>query len=185
MHVGTKSVLFGAHCFLIHPFYVAKAWKQLHKELPDIYEKPNFQHYIAFFVHDLGYIGKPNMDGPEGEDHVWLGAKLMGRWFGKEWAEFCLYHSRFWCKKFNRHFSKLCVADKLSVTLEPRWLYLARVKWSGEVWEYMKLADNGKYDNMNLGTGNILEWYRTVMEYLKRWVDEHKDMKEDEWTGVK
>jgi len=22
--------------------------------------------WVAFFVHDLGYIGKPNMDGPEG-----------------------------------------------------------------------------------------------------------------------
>jgi hypothetical protein len=22
--------------------------------------------WIAFFVHDLGYLGKPNMDGPEG-----------------------------------------------------------------------------------------------------------------------
>jgi hypothetical protein len=26
MRVGTKSVLFGAHCFFIHPFFVAVGW---------------------------------------------------------------------------------------------------------------------------------------------------------------
>jgi hypothetical protein len=26
MRVGTKSVLFGVHCFLIHPFFIAAGW---------------------------------------------------------------------------------------------------------------------------------------------------------------
>ena len=71
MKIGTKSVLFGAHCFLIHPIFVALAWIKLYGFPFD----PRI--WIAFFVHDLGYIGKPNMDGVEGETHVELGANIM------------------------------------------------------------------------------------------------------------
>ena len=69
MTVGTKSVLFGAHQFLIHPWFVAWGWWTLYGFPLD----PRL--WVAFFVHDLGYIGKPNMDGPEGETHPLLGAK--------------------------------------------------------------------------------------------------------------
>jgi hypothetical protein len=34
------------------------------------------------FLHDLGYIQKENMDGPEGEEHVHLGSTIMGLIFG-------------------------------------------------------------------------------------------------------
>jgi len=71
MKIGTKSILFGAHQFLLHPVFVAWAWIQLYGFPWD----PRV--WIAFFVHDLGYWGKPNMDGPEGETHVELGARIM------------------------------------------------------------------------------------------------------------
>ena len=71
MRVGTKSVLFGAHCFFLHPWFVALAWWQLFGFPWD----PRL--WVAFFVHDLGYLGKPNMDGPEGETHPELGATIM------------------------------------------------------------------------------------------------------------
>ncbi len=29
MKVGTKSVIGGAHCFLLHPFFVAWGWNRL------------------------------------------------------------------------------------------------------------------------------------------------------------
>ena len=74
MKTGTKSVLFGAHCFFLHPWFVAWAWIKLYGFPLDL------RIWIAFFVHDLGYLGKPNMDGPEGEAHVELGAKIM-HWF--------------------------------------------------------------------------------------------------------
>ncbi len=78
MRVGTKSVLFGAHCWCLHPWFVAWAWWRLYGFPWD----PRL--WLAFFVHDLGYIGKPNMDGVEGETHPELGARLMaifdGRW---------------------------------------------------------------------------------------------------------
>jgi len=77
MKIGTKSVLFGAHQFLIHPLFVALAWWQLYGFPWD----PRL--WVAFFVHDLGYLGKPNMDGPEGESHPWLGARIMGLLFDR------------------------------------------------------------------------------------------------------
>ena len=84
MKVGTKSVLFGAHQFLIHPWFVAYSWWKLYGFPFD----PRL--WIAFFTHDLGYLGKPNMDGPEGEKHPYFAARLMGCLFGIEWYDFCL-----------------------------------------------------------------------------------------------
>ena len=78
MKIGTKSVLFGAHCWCIHPFFVAAAWSKLYGFPKD------YRLWAAFFVHDLGYIGKPNIDGPEGETHVELGAKIMHRFDGPQ-----------------------------------------------------------------------------------------------------
>jgi len=86
MTIGTRSVLYGAHCFFIHPFFVALGWWKLYGFPWD----PRL--WVAFFVHDLGYLGKPNIDGPEGQDHVFLGAKILGWLFdwearksGPEW----------------------------------------------------------------------------------------------------
>ncbi len=78
MNIGTKSVLFGAHCFVIHPLFVALAWWRLYGFPFD----PRL--WVAFFVHDLGYLGKTDMDGEEGEEHPWLGAAIMGRLFDRE-----------------------------------------------------------------------------------------------------
>jgi hypothetical protein len=183
MKVGTKSVLFGAHCFFIHPIFLLISWIKLYGFPFD----PRL--WIAFFVHDLGYWGKPNMDGAEGETHVELGAKIMGI-FGKKWADFSRYHSRFYAKKDGVHYSKLCVADKLAICLEPNWLYLPRVILSKEIYEYMKLAENrsvhgeprNKYESMMLATNTQNDWFIAVKSYLKIWVDEHKDFKEDTWT---
>ena len=44
--------------------------------------------WFAFWLRDVGYVDKPNMDGAEGETHVELGAKIMGLLFGKTWAAF-------------------------------------------------------------------------------------------------
>jgi hypothetical protein len=182
MRVGTKSILFGAHCFLLHPWFVAAAWRRL-------YGFPWDPHlWLAFGLHDLGYWGKPNMDGPEGERHVEWGAGIMGRWFGPEWRDFCLYHSRFYAKRDGKPFSRLCVADKLSIALTPAWLYLPMVRWTGEIREYMALAKmriamgEPQYASMQLTTSTEHRWYADVQEYLRRWVAEHRDGREDIWT---
>lgn len=207
MKVGTKSVLFGAHQFLLHPLFVAAAWTKLYGVPTD----PRL--WAAFFVHDIGYVGKPNMDGAEGEGHVWFGADLMHRWFDRpcspdfldsrhkhflcedcnRWLFFCLYHSRFFAKRDNHAFSRLCVADKLSVALEPWWLYLPRIILSGEIHEYMALAGgkgnskykgqpNSKYVSMQIETGTVRGWHRGMTSYLRDWAETHRDGRDDTWT---
>ena len=186
MKVGTRSVLYGVHCFLIHPVFVAMAWIKLYGFPWDV------RIWLAFFVHDLGYWGKPNMDGPEGETHVELGAKIMGL-FGKEWADFSRYHSRFYAKKDGVLYSKLCVADKLSICMEPYWLYITRARLSGEIHEYMARAglkskfsaeSLNKYEHMMLATETRRAWFEAMTSYLRRWVVEHKSVKEDKWTKI-
>ena len=86
MKVGTKSLLFGAHNIFIHPFLVFIAWWRLYGFPAD----PRL--WVAFIVHDWGYLGKPNMDGPEGETHVELGARIM-RIFGRRWEEFTVSYT--------------------------------------------------------------------------------------------
>ena len=71
MKIGTKTILFGVHQFAIHPWFVAWAWWRLYSFPWD----PRL--WVAFFVHDLGYWGKPNMDGLEGERHPEFGARVM------------------------------------------------------------------------------------------------------------
>lgn len=190
MRIGTKSILFGAHQFLIHPWFVAWAWWLLYGFPLD----PRL--WVAFICHDLGYWGKPNMDGPEGETHVEFGANLMGRLFGQQWGDLCRYHSRFYAKRDGVPFSRLCVADKLAVAMEPWWLYLPRVILSGEVKEYMALSGYvnneskytgepripGKYDAIKISHGSRREWFKMMTTYLLAWVDEHKDGRVDTWT---
>ena len=180
MNVGTKSILFGAHCWFLHPWFVAWAWWRLYGFPFD----PRL--WAAFFVHDLGYWGKPNMDGPEGETHVELGAWIMSL-FGATWADLSRYHSRFYAKKDGRPFSALCVADKLAIVLTPAWLYLPLARATGEIHEYMELAQQGretggKYQSMLTWSPDQAEWYANVQRYLVSWIEEHKDGRQDTWT---
>src|SRR5688572_8618904 len=70
MKRGTLSVLFGVHQFLWHPITVLRAWRHLYGRWP------KWHWIIAILCHDLGYWGKPNMDGPEGQTHPEAGAEL-------------------------------------------------------------------------------------------------------------
>jgi hypothetical protein len=206
---------------------------------------------VAFFVHDLGYLGKPDMDGEEGERHVILGAKIMQFLFDNKhghcgraecamaagmgypspeqedyqywadmhsdlepdftrdynraialcrarcrdcrqirygWRDFTLLHSRFWAKQMwgGAPPSRLCFADKLAFCLTPRWLYLPMVGWSGEILEYMSRAskeEGSKYASMNLDASTRKAWHESVRIYLLAWIAEHKDGRDDAWTG--
>jgi len=131
MTTGTKSVLFGYHQFLLHPLFVAAAWTKLYGFPFD----PRL--WLAFFVHDLGYWGKPKMDDVDGETHPEFGAKIM-RIFGQKWHDLVLYHSRFYSLKAGRKYSKLCVADKLAYMYYPVWFNVFLVTLSGEGKEYVQ-----------------------------------------------
>ena len=190
MMIGTKSVLFGAHCFFIHPWFVALAWWKLWGFPKDM------RLWFAFFLHDIGYWQKPNMDGPEGETHVELGARIMHRLFDHpvgecrtnfdsychqyqcfsrcwKWHDFCLYHSRYYSKKAGKPFSRLAVADKLSFALTPKWLYMPMVGLTGELKEYMsetKYKDGRENDTPS-------EWYDRVATWVGKWAKEQANAK--------
>lgn len=209
MRVGTKSILFGAHQFAIHPWFVAAAWWQLYGFPFD----PRL--WVAFFIHDLGYIGKPNMDGPEGETHPLLGARIMSRLFDPRemtgdfshvivrpplvkrqtllghWGQFCLLHSRYYAKTLGKQPSRLCIADKLAIALTPTWLYLPLVRATGEIREYMahakhRLIGNAQIsddEKRRLTSGAEHEWYAGVRSYCRRWAIAHADGATDTWTS--
>lgn len=180
MKVGTRSILYGAHCWFIHPFFVFLAWWKLYGFPWD----PRL--WVAFFVHDLGYWGKPNIDGPEGETHVEFGAKIMsifdiGYWIrplglylpSHYWHDLSLYHSRFYAKNNGRQFSRLCVADKLAICLEPWWLYLPRVILSGEVEEF-KAAAQIKYAGEMRRSDSNRAWRQSMVDFLLPWIEANK-----------
>ena len=76
MRMGTRSVLYGAHSLALHWLFLAAAWWKLYGFPWDA------RLWLSFLFHDLGYIGRYSMDGPDGERHVELGAKIMGWLFG-------------------------------------------------------------------------------------------------------
>ncbi len=119
---------------------------------------------------------------PMGNIRLWVRGTIQ-----TEWRDFSLYHSRFLAKAHGKPFSRLCVADKLATCLEPRWLYLARVRATGEVEEYMARAGNqpgSKYreetltpeERNRLDTGDIVSWYEVMTDHLRRWVEANKDV---------
>lgn len=207
--IGTRSILVGAHQFIIHPLLLAIGWYRAfgwgevqigwragvwtngvytrHRYYTAIWDP---KLWIAFFVHDFGYWGKPNMDGPEGETHPEWGAALMRRWFNDAWGDFVLLHSRHYAKTLGRQPSALCFADKWVIVLEPAWLYLPRVFLSGEYWEYREHARKRDADAQGLTPyerrcfrfGSAWDWNRGLRSYMRRWIEEHKDGKQDQWT---
>jgi len=192
MTIGTKSVLYGAHCFFLHPWFVAAAWWKLFGFPFD----PRL--WVAFFVHDLGYLGQPNMDGPEGELHPFLGANVMSLLFDKgdfwdndrefdpdsTWYQFCLFHSRYLCKQLGGKPSRLCSADKLATALIPWWLYLPMVTATGEIHEYLKNAQVADSAHWKPTGYDKRRWFKQLQEYMREWVKTHVNGTEDTWTSA-
>ncbi len=186
MNVGTKSVLFGVHCILIHPFFVAFAWWKMFAFPWDV------RLWLAFFLHDIGYLGKRDMDGNEGEQHVVLGGRVMGWLFGRDWRDFTLCHSRHWAKRVGKPYSKLCLADKLAFIVTPTWLYLPMARMSGELHEYMRVASSrqvcGNVTNSELSLLKSRDpgvWLEGIKLYTRRWVEQHRYGVRDHWTVLR
>lgn len=186
MRIGTKSILFGVHQFLLHPAFLWAAWTRLYGFPLD----PRL--YIAFAVHDLGYISRSNMDGPESEQHVELGAKIMTTLFGQRWGEFCGCHSRYFARLHGLPVSRLCVADKLAFAMMPSWLYLPLARVTGELQEYMsksieRQAGSSVFTEEELSeirSSDAKLWLRGLQSYTKRWVERHRDGGADTWTAL-
>lgn len=149
MNIGTRSLLFGVHQFLWHPLTVGRAWRAL------VGRWPSWREWICIFLHDVGYWGKPNIDGPEGRRHPEVGAKLVGKLLGPAWAEFTILHSREYAKILGKKPSLLCWADKYSIQFDPIWFYIFRSIASEEVEEFMQNAPAPFHSERAW-----LDWYR-------------------------
>lgn len=225
MRIGTRSVLFGAHCFFIHPLLIAYGWYKAYgfrrvfigtRLVPDFIEDNAGRRWplhatrdvfaslldprlwLAFVVHDLGYIGKPNMDGPEGETHPEFGARIMRRLCGDAWGDLVLLHSRYYAKRRASDVSPLCFADKWVIVVEPSWLYLPRVWASGELREFLDVAYRraltvvqGDHDPLNdaeraaFRSMDAVRWHRALKSYMHRWIIAHADGTTDTWTRAR
>lgn len=179
MKVGTRSVLFGVHQFLYHPWTVARSWKKLYGQ------RPNWWEAITIFCHDLGYLGCSDMDGEIGRWHPIKGAELAAKvvhrlhaiecwlrypirtaldkpfrmqswWVGFQLSNaarrLALGHSRYYCERTHTKLSPLFRADKLCVRFDPPWFYLLRATLSGEINEYIRRSP------LKHGT-TAREWY--------------------------
>lgn len=170
MKVGTKSVLFGAHQFILHPFFLWLAWWKLY------YLTFQPAILVAMVVHDLGYIGRGDMDGEEGKLHPGFGALLMGRLFDvpygeREWYNFTAGHSRFYARLIGIEVSMLMRADKYATCLVPLPLYLALVLASGECWEYVQY--HADYHHKQL-TG--MKWFDLIhwaVDVRRQWREDY------------
>jgi hypothetical protein len=162
--VGTRSLLWGVHQFIWHPLTVYRAWVSL-------YGRPTWREVICIIIHDWGYWGCPNMDGPEGEEHPRLGARVATWLFGPAYGDLTLLHSRHLAKKDGREPSRLCWADKLSHLYEPPWWYLLRARLSGELREYRQLAADGGF--ISLATSDA-EWFAWIQDRFRKLATEQR-----------
>lgn len=201
LNIGTRSLLFGVHQILIHPWFVALGWWKLYGFPYD----PRL--WVAFFVHDLGYWGMPNMDGAEGERHPHLGARIMGAlfdvrgWRGDYWRDmlaiacnrllgpcekhtargnwycFTFYHSRYLSEQYETIPSRLCWADKMALVVTPWWLYRLLASATGELDEYMR--GQGARDPANGRSARL--WFENVRHVVLRAIDQSKRWELSTW----
>ena len=138
MRLGTKSLLFGAHQFVIHPLFVFVTWSKFYPT--DLKGKPGLLgRIVASIIHDWGYWRCKTMDGPCGDQHSIWGANAMYRLTGSHWwYEELLCHSRFFSKRMGRIPSNLCWVDKLATANYPSWLWATLAWLSGEGYEYLE-----------------------------------------------
>ncbi len=171
MRKGTRSLLFGDHHFLLHPLFLARAWWKLFG-----FPK-SFKLWVCFFIHDLGYWGKPNMDGEEGRTHPELGANIAHWLFDKQgdvtywsiyppiWYEFCLFHSRYYAKKAEHPVSALALADKMAIVITPWWIFLPLAWLCGTLPEYRYNAESGGESTVNVRT-----WHKSFQDKTYKWL---------------
>ncbi len=162
MKTGTKSLLFGVHQFMWHPFTVWLAWIWLYRR------PPSFKETVCIIIHDWGYWGCADMDDEEGERHPLRGALIAERLFGWDYYRLCFLHSRHYARSYQQEPSLLCWADKLSILFEPWWLYLPRALASGELHGYRDLAANAGFIPLSATHREWHQWIRDRLSTLGR-----------------
>lgn len=188
MNIGTKSLLFGSHQFILHPICVALAWHRLYKRWPEWWQA------ICIVVHDWGYWGCGNMDGEEGTNHPERGAEIacclmidISKFVWRRQFRFthgpvkaiihtslredawdlCAGHSRHYAKLHNFETSPLMAADKMGIIIPPWWIHLPMFRASGELTEYR----SGLY-HQDPEFHSDKAWYLWLQEHLTHMAQE-------------
>lgn len=174
--VGTRSVLWGVHNFIWHPWTVARAWRHIYGVWPTVDE------WICIFCHDtFGYWGCPNMDGAEGKRHPEVGAAwafylvAIRNWLclkpedeigerARAAEKLTLYHSSHYARLNGEQPSALYLPDKASILFEPRWWYLLRARLSGEVREYISNSPFARLSPELQTPGAWYSWYKSKVK---------------------
>lgn len=164
MKVGTKSILFGVHQFVIHPLFVFLGWLVVYRKFPRPHE------IVAIIIHDWGYWGCSDVDGKEGEAHPRRTNMLLPYLFapGEFRCKILLEvagHSRFNAKAEGIVLSRLFRADKMATSLYPRWLYLLLGNLSGEIKEYISHGD-AKYSDVPKASKGQVQWLIETQAHL-------------------
>ncbi len=137
MTQGTKSFLFGCHQFLLHPYFILKAWKFWYGKYP------NWREIVCIFIHDIGIIGLDYLEKGRKDGHWNKGALLVKRLFGRKYFNFCAGHTDEWhflgselLKDKTASRSKLFIPDKISYLFCPLWW----LKWCTYLEGFLKRA---------------------------------------------
>lgn len=148
---------------------VLRAWWIIYRRFPKLYE------LCAILTHDLGYWGLSKMDDEQGERHP----EIMSNWWHKGYGKYSIFcwniateirgHSGFYITRHGGKLSPLFRADKLAIALYPRWLYLLLANLSGEINEYIEIANNnkdGKYIHLSVDTTNQMRWLLELQAHM-------------------
>lgn len=192
-------MIYGGHQFCLHSIFTLYSWHKL-------YGVPSWQEVVCICCHDLGYATMKckSLDGEDGKLHPEGGAKIAD-WIinlispqkNHDCYDFCLYHSRSYANQHGVEFSALCVADKYTSVVQPKWLVLPLMVLSGEIKEFV---DNGltsdnihfrplidyfirsvpyKDENYNLTISFKWRlysiWYDCLVSYMKDWTEKNKE----------
>lgn len=134
MKLGTKSLLFGLHQFILHPLVMVVAFRRIFGRMPDTAE------LFSIIVHDWGYFGKDGIDINGGELHPYLGAKISRFLFGERGWNLCIGHNDGARQDEGLKRSVIFAADKYYYVLLPTLIHRTLATLSGEYKE-LELGD--------------------------------------------
>jgi len=119
MRIGTKSVLYGAHCAVVHPWFLAAAWRKLYGFPWDI------RLWCAFWLHDAGYFSKRDMDGLDGKRTLSLVQESWPSYLVSPGGPLRPHIPDIGRSGMAGNSPGFCVADKLAFVLIPAWFISA------------------------------------------------------------
>lgn len=155
--VGTKSLLIGAH-WPLHLVQVALAWRWIYGAWP------TWKEGIAIALHDIGYIGCKELDGPDGTRHPELGAVIAENLLGAEYGALVRGHSKGYADLVGVPLSKMYGADKAAHAFVWSRSYVLRTAITGELKQYRATGPGGRPRKAMELPATV--WFRMIRAWL-------------------